>query len=95
MPRFFFHVRMGEPFPDEHGTTLPGRREAHNVALEVLAGLIRDAADELWRGEALSVVAEDEQRMPLFAIDVTTRLGGSEPGSEANVREFHSGRVPL
>lgn len=95
MPRFFFHVQMGELFRDEHGTTLPDHRAAHDVALKVVAELVRDAADELWRGDAFRVVAEDERRMPLFTLDVTARPAHSERRGQAEGRQFHSGRISL
>ena len=74
MPQFFFHVQMGELFPDETGITLPNDRAARDVALQVLAELARDAADELWRGDVFRVVAADESRMPLVTVEVAARF---------------------
>jgi hypothetical protein len=64
---------MGERYSDEQGTALPDLRAARKAALEVVAELIRDAADELWRGDGFRVVAEDDRCVPLFMLDVTAR----------------------
>ena len=92
MPRFYFHVQMGELFPDEEGTTLPDERAARGIALEVMAQLVRDAADELWRGDALRVCAEDERRRPLFTLDLSARPA-PERRVDAEIRAFHSSRA--
>ena len=90
MPKFYFHVQMGELFPDEEGTTLPDERAARGIALEVVAQLVRDAADELWRGDALRVSAEDERRRPLFTLDLSARPARSERRVEAEICAFRS-----
>lgn len=90
MSRYFLDVQIGELFRDEDGTSLPDRRAAHNLALEVLANLVRDAAEELWRGEPLRVIVHDEERVPLFTVDATTRPAGPAHRGQAEVREFSS-----
>jgi hypothetical protein len=74
---------MGELFSDERGTTLPDHGAARKVALEVLADLVRDAADILCRGETFRVVVEDEWRIPLFTLDVTARAGNPDRPDDA------------
>lgn len=70
MPRFFFHVQDDRLYADEHGTELQDQYCARDVAIEMLSHLVRSATDGLWRGGAFRVLAEDEQRAPLFTLEV-------------------------
>ena len=70
MPRFFFPVRDGLFYADEEGTELADHCQARQIGLEVLSHLVRGAADDLWRGSAFCIIAEDERRAPLFTLEV-------------------------
>lgn len=74
MPRFYFEVEFGDVFPDEQGVGLPDVRAARNVALDTLAEMLRGAGEEFWQaGGVFRLTAQDNQRRPVFRIDVTGR----------------------
>jgi hypothetical protein len=96
MPRVFFNVQFGAVYADEHGTEVLDQIGACNTALEIVSQLARDATDNLWRGGSFRVVAEDEQRIRLFTIEVVLdrALAGAAQSSGA-ANEPHTGRSLL
>jgi hypothetical protein len=68
MPRYFFHVRNGNDFPDHDGVELAGPAEARRMAVQALGELLRDSAlanSEVFDSE---MIVTDERQSRLFAL---------------------------
>ena len=69
MPKFFFHVRDGQSFPDREGSELPDVREARLQAVRMAGEMLRDDRGTFWDGEEWQMEVTDAAGMTLFTLD--------------------------
>jgi hypothetical protein len=73
MPKYFFDVN-GNGVPDsEEGQMLTDDEGAWHEATLVAGEIFKDVDGNFRPGEQWKLVVQDEQRRPLFSIDVTSR----------------------
>ncbi len=68
MPRFFFNVHDGVEMPDLEGVELPDLRSARNEAVQLSAGMLRDAPEQFWNHQEWAVDVTDESGLILFTL---------------------------
>lgn len=78
MPRFFFHVRDGETFPDEEGTELADLATVRLSAVQSFAQTMIDNVDELWSSGALSMRVTDGAGATLATLELIVRQGDQD-----------------
>ena len=60
MPHYFFHVHDGEDLPDNEGTELPDRDEAHRQAFVTAGEMLKEADRRFLRTDTWEMHVTDE-----------------------------------
>jgi hypothetical protein len=66
MPRYYFHVRDGEAYPDLQGTVLDDLEAAKVEAVRFAGDLLAHNGAKFWDGEHWSMRVVDAMDRPLF-----------------------------
>ena len=63
MPRYFFHVRDGQDFPDTEGSELPDLNAVRTEALKASGEMLRDSKGraEFWSGDDWTMNVMDDK----------------------------------
>jgi hypothetical protein len=78
MPRYFFHTRNGEEFPDEEGTELADDDAARAEAIVTAGSVLRDLGRKFWSGQDWSMHVVSETGEIVCELLLTARSGGPE-----------------
>jgi hypothetical protein len=79
MPKYFFDVN-GNGVPDiDEGQTLANEEGAWHEATLVAGEIFRDVDGKFRPGQEWKLEVQDEQRRPLFSINVTSKKLSLEP----------------
>jgi hypothetical protein len=84
----FFNLAGAVYDPDEEGYELANLGEARVLAAKVVAEIIRDKPDLVWKGEEVRLEVTDAQQMQLFTIVV---LGLDAPAMAGQPDSFRNG----
>jgi hypothetical protein len=60
MPRYFFNVHDGKDLPDDSGTELADRKEAHRQAITTAGEMLREIEREFLAGDVWEMHVTDE-----------------------------------
>jgi hypothetical protein len=75
MPRYFFDIQDGRHIPDHDGTVF-ANPEAARVAAVVASGeMLRDYAEQFWKGSNWQMHVHDEQGGIVCDLDFTGTTG--------------------
>ena len=76
MPRYFFHIRDGQDFPDAEGTELPDRSAVRGEALQAAGEILKGTkgTGEFWAGDDWIMSVQDEHGGSVL----TLRFSGTE-----------------
>lgn len=77
MPRYFFHVKDGEEFPDLQGTVLEDHRAARTEAVRFSGDLLRASPEKFWSGQEWTMRVTDDQDLTLFELMFTASCSAS------------------
>jgi hypothetical protein len=61
MPRYFFNVHDGKDLPDNEGTELPGRNEAHRQAIITEGEMLRESDRKFLVGDIWEMQVTDDK----------------------------------
>jgi hypothetical protein len=68
MPRYFFHLRDGQSYPDEDGVELPDDAEACQQAVVAAGEALRDNRGKFWNSGDWFMEVVDETGAPICAL---------------------------
>ena len=68
MPRYFFDIKDGQDFPDEHGSEWNDLAEARIEAVRYAAEVLREMPERFWHAELWAMSVSDHDRKPLFTL---------------------------
>lgn len=79
MPRYFFHVKDGEDFPDLQGTVLDNLAAARAEAVRFAGALLSESHDKFWASGEWNLRVTTEEQLTLFQLTffVTNGAAGS------------------
>lgn len=70
MGRYFFHTDGRARFEDEDGTELDCDAAAQIQAARVIAELVRERPEDIWRDQTLSIIVVNDEGRALFRLDL-------------------------
>ena len=78
VPRYFFHIRDGQDFPDTEGTELPDLKAVRTEALQASGEMLRSnkGTPEFWSGDDWTMIVTDEASRPVLTLRFSGMLHG-------------------
>ncbi len=71
MPRYFFHVKDGDDYPDLQGTELENDAAARTEAVRFSGQLLSYSPEKFWSGQEWSMRVTDDKDLTLFELMFT------------------------
>ena len=71
MARYFFHLRDGREYIEEHGVELAGPAEAREEAVINSGEVLRDSGAKFWNGQEWRLWVTDEEGATVCALRFT------------------------
>lgn len=68
MPRYFFHVRDGDDYPDLQGTVLDDLSAARTEAVRFACALLADKPETFWKADEWTLRVADGTGLTLFQL---------------------------